>query len=220
MNNNYSLVSILKKAVIASFLFVFSIGFSQNQRCTIYLKDNTSITGLGRIKTDGNIKFKLNSDSDSNIYEAALIDRIEMNEKGTNETYKYKKLKNNFEQWLKVIVEGRVNLYKSDASGFYFAPGAMNTAGGFGGMSYGGGGNVTSYYINHEGESEVFKITSFGNISKNFKNAASDFFKDCPVLVEKIQNKTYTKNDIEEVVEFYNRECNKAESIPTASGTK
>ncbi|MDO8317163.1 MAG: hypothetical protein Q7T12_06545 [Flavobacterium sp.] len=208
MNNNYSLVFNLKKVIIALFLLVFSIGFSQNQRCTIYLKDNTSVTGLGKIKTDGNIKFKVNSESESSIYEAALIDRIEMNEKGTNETYKYKKLNNNFEQWLKVIIEGRVNLYKSDVSGMYFAPGAMNTAGGFGGMSYGGGGNVTHYYINHEGESEVFKITSFGNISKNFKNAASDFFKDCPVLVKKIQNKTYTKNDIEEVVEFYNENCN------------
>lgn len=208
MNNNYSLVFNLKKVIIALFLLVFSIGFSQNQRCTIYLKDNTSVTGLGKIKTDGNIKFKVNSESESSIYEAALIDRIEMNEKGTNETYKYKKLNNNFEQWLKVIIEGRVNLYKSDVSGMYFAPGAMNTAGGFGGMSYGGGGNVTHYYINHKGESEVFKITTFGNISKNFKNAASDFFKDCPVLVEKIQNKTYTKNDIEEVVEFYNENCN------------
>ena len=220
MNNNFSLVFNLKKTIIASFFFVFSIGFSQNQRCTIYLKDNTSIAGLGKIKADGNIKFKLNNESESTVYEASLIDRIEMNEKGTIETYKYKKLKNNFDQWLKVIIEGSVNLYKSDVSGFYFAPGAMNTAGGFGGMSYGGGGNVTSYYINHEGESEVFKITSFGNISKSFKNTASDFFKDCPILVEKIQNKTYTKNDIEEVVEFYNMKCDQTKANPTASGTK
>jgi len=208
------------KFTILSLLFFFSITsnvFSQKKKCIIYFKDNTTIEGLGKIKSDGAIKFKLNEDSDSKIYEADLIDKIKINENGLTQTYKYLKEKNNFPLWLKVIVEGKVNLYKNDISGFNFGPMAgSGFGGGFGAPMAMSSGPVIYYYVSHEGDAEVFKITSIGNISKNFKNAASEFFKDCPALVEKINTKTFRKDDIEEVVNFYNKNCGNAESATTS----
>jgi hypothetical protein len=183
--------------------------FSQNKKCTIFFNDGTRVSGLGKIKIDNFIKFKLNEDAESTIYDPKSIDKITINENGLTESYKYKKEKGAFHKWLKVIIEGKVNLYKNDISGFYFNNAASPS--GFGtGMPMGMGmtSHVTYFYIDHEKDAEVFTITSFGNISKNFKKAASDFFKDCPALVEKINNKTLEKDDIEEVVNYYNENCN------------
>ena len=166
---------------------------------------------------DGSVKFKLNDGKESEFYETNLIDKIRMNKNGAIETFKYKKVKEDAAAWMKVIIEGKVSLYTNDVAGYNFYTMGGNGMGGFGTMSYGGGSSIIYYYVNHEGENEVLKITSFGNFSKNFKNAASDFFKACPVLVEKIQNKTYTKGDLEEVVEFYNSKCNITEIKPSQS---
>ncbi|KJD32067.1 hypothetical protein PK35_11545 [Tamlana nanhaiensis] len=44
---------------------------------------------------------------------------------------------------------------------------------------------------------------------KSFKNRASEYFKDCPNLVSKLENKKYRRNDLEEIVTFYNSNCAK-----------
>lgn len=201
-------------------LFCFGITsnvFSQKKKCVIYFNDNTTIEGLGKIRSDGAVKFRLNEDSDSKIYAADLIDKIKINENGLTQTYRYKKEKGNFALWLKVIVEGKVNLYKNDISGFNFGPaGGAGFGGGFGAPMSMSSGPVIYYYVSHAGDTEVFKITSIGNISKNFKKAASEFFKDCPLLVEKVNAKTFKKDDIEEVVNFYNKNCGETESTTTS----
>lgn len=195
------------------FLFFFGIIFtanSQKQTCTIYFDDNTVVTGLGKIRSDNFIKFKLDKDAESTDYDPMIIDKIIIEHDGVSQIYKYKKEKNGFPLWLKVVTEGKVTLYKNDISGFNF-PLMMNN--GFGGMNNNFGGmNVTTgssvnYYVANGEEHEVFLITSLGSITKNFKKAASDFFKDCPILVEKINNKEYKKDDIYNVVKFYNTNC-------------
>lgn len=203
----------IKKSVVLLVLLISSSAFSQKERCTVYFKDGKTSEGLGKLKPDGNIKFRLNKDSESEIYQKNLIDKAAINQNGRVEIYKFKKVKEDFPIWMKVIVEGKVSLYTNDVTGYNFNTAGGNAMGGFGGMSYGGGGGtVIFYYVNHDGEDEVFKITSVGNISKNFKNAASYFFKDCPALVEKIQNKTYKKGDLEEMVKYYNSKCDTSET--------
>lgn len=86
-----------------------------------------------------------------------------------------------------------------------------------GGIAFGGGGGtVTYFYVCRQSDAEAFRITSFGNISKNFKKTASEYFKDCPELVKKIEDKTFKKDDIEEVVRFYNAHCTAKAETKTA----
>ena len=57
-------------------------------------------------------------------------------------------------------------------------------------------------------------LNSSDVLSKSFKKTAAEFFKDCPSIVEKIENKSYKKDDLEEIVKFYNSsDCNKAEDL-------
>ncbi|WP_336129350.1 hypothetical protein [Mesoflavibacter sp. CH_XMU1422-2] len=69
------------------------------------------------------------------------------------------------------------------------------------------------YIFNHneimflkEGEKpEVFNQTS---LTKSFKKRASKYFKDCPILQNKIKNKDFKKEDLEAIVNYYNSSCN------------
>ena len=199
--NKYSLLFLL-------FLSIIFTAHSQKQKCTIYFDDNTSITGLGKIKGDNFIKFKLNDEAKSTDYDPMIIDRIVIENDGVSQVYKYKKQKDGSPFWLKVITEGKVSLYKNEYSGHNFGPTMSNNGiNGFSGMNM-VSNSVTIYYIAHGEEFEVSVITSLGSLSKNFKKTASEYFKDCPVLVEKISNKEYKKDDIYDVVKFYNSKCN------------
>jgi hypothetical protein len=41
-----------------------------------------------------------------------------------------------------------------------------------------------------------------------FKEYLSEYFSDCPELVEKIANKTYRYRDLDSIIWFYNYQCN------------
>lgn len=182
----------MRKIFIVLLLLIFSQSQAQKKGLTIYFKDGTTLAGFGKIVADNDIRFRATEEGEGIIYKKELIDKIQIGDG----FYQYKP---NEESWLRVIIKGKVNLYKKDATYYYAYTSTAIPA----------GGTVTNYYVEREGENEVFKITSHGEISKNFKKTASAYFKDCPELVEKINNKTYKKTHIEEVIKFYNSNCGK-----------
>ncbi|MEP5340489.1 MAG: hypothetical protein ABJL44_02760 [Algibacter sp.] len=44
---------------------------------------------------------------------------------------------------------------------------------------------------------------------KSFKKRASEYFKDCPNLILKIESKIYTRKDSKAIIKFYNDNCAK-----------
>jgi hypothetical protein len=193
-------ISLVKSVIVLSCLVMTTLGFSQNNKCIIYFKDNTKVEGLGKLKMDGQVKFRLNEDSEKVFYEPKFIDRVEMNE-GRLVTYKYKKIDDFGSEWLEVLVDGKACLYTNSIT--YNNP-SMGMGGMNGGMGFSGGGTVTYYYANHTGENTVYRIATYGGISRRFKKTGANFFKDCPTIVEKIENGTYKKDDLEQIVKFYN----------------
>jgi len=209
----------MKKIVLLVTLILSTVAFSQNQKCIIHFKDGKTLEGLGRLKFDGRVKFRLNEDADSEFINSEQISTVEVENDENLQTFVYKKVKDDYPIWMKIIITGKVNLYTNDVSGFNFS--TINAQPGFGGgIAMGGGGAITYFYVDHEGESEVFKIASTGTIGGNFRNSASYFFKDCPVLIEKIQNKTYKKSNLEEIVAFYNSNCTTPAENPSTTTEK
>ena len=189
-------------------VFCFMIGFlsySQNKSCVIYFKDGTKVSGSGKLKSDGQVKFKLTEDSEKILYDSKLIDKVEINEEETK-LFRYKKVDDLSSEWLEQLVEGKVCLYLTAST--YFNPGSsagggMN--GGFGRAAVSEGSTTfTYYYISYSGEEKVFKMATFGTINKGLKKTATAFFKDCPIMVEKLDNAIYKNDDIEGIVKFYN----------------
>ena len=75
-------------------------------------------------------------------------------------------------------------------------------------MMHGNYYDIKNLYVTKGVNGDVTHLGLNQLFSKNFKNAASDYFSDCPELVAKIQNKEYKKKHIRDIVNFYNLQCN------------
>lgn len=99
--------------------------------------------------------------------------------------------------FLRLKIDGYLKLFyfydTQSSSGMYNA----NTGTMSGGYSY----TVTCSAL-QKGEGEL-KVPP----SLTFKKEMSQYFSECPKLVEKIQSKDYRKNDLESIVRFYNSNC-------------
>jgi hypothetical protein len=63
------------------------------------------------------------------------------------------------------------------------------------------------YYVLREGEQIATMIGSKNVVTfYNFKKTALEYFKDCPVIIERI-NKNFKRKKIKELVELYNKSC-------------
>jgi len=75
-------------------------------------------------------------------------------------------------------------------------------------MTTGFWGTITYSYLRKTDKEEAIYLTSTYWFSKNFKKAASEFFSDCPRLVTKIQDREFKKRHLNEIIEYYNTQCN------------
>lgn len=98
--------------------------------------------------------------------------------------------------FLKLEIEGRVNVFRyfyiqSGTGGYNAATGTMRNS------SY-----KSDDFILQNKNGQVMRPSWM-----NFRKDMKDFFGDCPALVKKIQNKDYDRNDVLQIVEYYNSIC-------------
>ena len=77
--------------------------------------------------------------------------------------------------------------------------------------SVGFGGTVTGTYqdFNYVMTREGYPTTIAGNgIGYSFKKKMSEYFKDCPELVKRINKKEFKAKDTIDMVKFYHTQCN------------
>lgn len=202
----------MKKILFTLILLITLSSFSQNQKATLFFRDGTSLEGLARITNFGDkIKFKKDKNSEKIIYNSQKVDKIVIRENDEDITYQYKIIKNRKTPLLlEPLKEGKVTLYRDLKQGY--SPGMQMggySAGGMG-MNFGGGRSysISSYYVSKDNGNIVIHLGDKGTIfTKNFKKAASEYFKDCSELVKKIQSKEFRKRDVVDIVEYYNENC-------------
>jgi len=183
---------------------------SQRTRAALVLKDSTVLKGLGKINSVGLVKFRTTRKDKPSYYTFDQLQTVTLYEGDGIHTYVHKKIKNKSEpKILRIAKQGKVSLYKLVNERYNYAP-AINSGGNFGGAGFGGFGShysIKHYYIQKENEDAATYLGSTSIFSKNFKKAALQYFADCPVLIEKIQNNEYKKRDITAIVGFYNKNC-------------
>ncbi len=65
-----------------------------------------------------------------------------------------------------------------------------------------------SYYVGVGESDQVQHLYTKGlPFAKSFKNAMKKYFKNCPSLIEKVENKEFKNDELWEVLEHYNRNC-------------
>lgn len=184
---------------------------AQKSEAKLVFKDGTVLKGLGKLKGTASVKFRKNKKAKAKKYHFRDLESVQLYIEEFVKTYVYLPVKKkNKYRVLEEVVVGDISLYKIVSQGTHVPMGVgfSGAAGGMGmGMSMGSGFSIKSYYLRKKGEKEVTHITSTDLFSKNFKKAATAYFKDCPDLVEKIKTKEYRKREIRAIVEFYNSKC-------------
>ncbi len=199
-----------KLLLIAIFIWIVFQGFTQeNFQSRLYFNDGTTKEGYTNLVNNDisrkYVYFRKEFDSKENekIPAKSLNKIVYFNE---DERYEYhylkifrgsKKNKTSKPGWFKLVQKGYVSLFTLDS---YMTSGQTSSR---------GGGNVTmkfqDYYIKRKDETALrMCATRGGGLNNwNFRVLSKRNFADYPELVEKIKNKEYTIDDLEEVVRIY-----------------
>lgn len=89
--------------------------------------------------------------------------------------------------FLRLVMDGRLKLYT------FYAAKSQN------GMTI--VNELSESAVLQKGEERLKEVPS------GFKSAMVEYFSDCPVLAQKINDKVYTWREMKEIVNFYNSEC-------------
>ena len=145
------------------------------------------------------IKFKT-LDGDKKTLALSQIDKIVSTGKKDrhNFTEKYIKYSKSKSDLMTEIISGKASLYlRSQVS-----------MGGSTGLGAPSTNTNTSFYVLKEGQT-IAKYIKGNNIAYGkFKTNALKIFSDCKSLVTKIKNKDYKRKHLEEMVTYYNENCN------------
>jgi hypothetical protein len=180
--------------------------YAQSTKAILTFKDGSVLEGLGKLKGAEKVKFRKNKKTKAAKYHFSDLESVKIFTVDEANTYVYllDKQKNKF-RVLEEVLKGKVSLYRIVSRGNH---------GGFGGFGTNGmtfsvstSFSIKSFYVRKSGEDSISNLGSTSLFSKNFKKAASNYFKDCPKLVTKIQHKEYRKRDIRAMIEFYNSNC-------------
>lgn len=174
----------------------FRLGGGAEYRPTeVFFSNGKTLNGYGDLGMD-RLVFKKNLDGMTIAYQHIGIDSIQVQKGDSITTYQFRKDKQSI-YLMEVLVSGEATLLKNSLSSTSY-----NAQFGF--MSTGG----TLYYIGKKGALEASLIfTEEAVIDKNFKKTLKKVLKSCPSLIEKLDNNEYRREDLEEVVRYFNKHC-------------
>ncbi|TDS18600.1 hypothetical protein DFQ03_0306 [Maribacter caenipelagi] len=200
----------MKKTILLVLICCFvgsSITIAQSDTATLYFKNGNKLQGLAKLVNGDQVKFKKFKGDKSQKYHFENLEQVVINDRVEPTTYIYLETSDGYFNVVRELEIGAVNLYVLEQTG-YSAPMFVGGTNGQMNMMHGNYYDIKNLYVTKGVKGEVTHLGSNQLFSKNFKNAASDYFSDCPELVAKIQNKEYKKKHIRDIVNFYNLQCN------------
>ena len=187
----------MKNLISILFLFVSFNSYSQFDKVKMYFNDSTSIEGFGYYKKD-KIFFKLDEKDEFSEWGLESVYKIDFYG-FENALYTFEYIfcdKYNKFRLMQLVVEGEVNLYKIEDTNIVIT-------------SNGGDIKSRSFYTSKTEEYFVkhIKDKTAIDILFGFKKKVARFFSDCPDIIEMVNDKTFTRDDIELIVVYYNKNC-------------
>ncbi|NQX85551.1 MAG: hypothetical protein HRT67_06555 [Flavobacteriaceae bacterium] len=189
----------MKKIILMITLILCQLVNSQMRTLEVQFKDKTIVKASGKISGEF-LKYKLPNSKKEKVHFSEILSVTIYFDEDKKTIYKYFPIKNTkkskvFEE----IIFGDVSLYMTTAKGYNNPGGAgMNR------IEY----IIQNYYVRRNEFNEVTHLGSNQIFTKDFRKVTSEYFKDCAILVEKINDKHFGKREIEEIVTFYNENCN------------
>jgi hypothetical protein len=186
---------------------------------TITFQNGEILKGIGKLKSSV-VKFKKDEKAEAQEFEFSKLKSVEFEyavEK--NAIYKFFKVKDS-ENYIPVeeLVSGnKAELFKTSATyytgGIGMGVGGMNGMGGMGGMGMGmgvpmGTSQTVTYYVKKPNEDILTELGAYNILTNNLKGKVKDYFADCKVLIEKLENREFkVRKGLKDIVNFYNNNC-------------
>jgi hypothetical protein len=191
---------------------------AQDQKATLFLKNGSTLEGWAKITSNNNIKYRATKEGKFEVWTYDSIDYIEFYNEDQVFTFEYIYFRHRKEGTLmEVLTEGEITLYSKNPD-VYDA-----ITGGDSGLSFGSKRTSNSevapnsvldqensprlrrdLYLKKKSGLPILATVSF---LRNWKKLMKDYFKDCPILVRKIENNEFGSENLIEMVEFYNDIC-------------
>jgi hypothetical protein len=190
--------------LLLQLLFLLFINFSYCQdyrEATIFFNDSTSIKGYGEIKNN-KIFFKVKQEDKPSVWSFDFAKGLLFSGYGFSEKYEYVKFEKNLKPKIfKVVEEGNVTLYADARVNYRSFTNSIN-------------GQLPRSVSTYEYVSEKFYVKREAeefatDIIFSFKKRAKIYFSDCEKIIEMIENKKFNKNNISDMVFYYNEFCGK-----------
>ncbi|MBN8642440.1 MAG: hypothetical protein J0L86_11575 [Flavobacteriales bacterium] len=191
----------IQKRLLLVFFFLFQLMFGQEREAVLVFKDSTEVKGLGQIKND-KIHFRVSEDDKTEIWDDQIVIGLTFTGYGFSERYEYVQSdKYSKPVIMELLDQGLVYLYREMDGQLGVQPtGHIGTSGV--GVGAAVGFNLKNlYFIRKKGETKAMEL------SFSFKTRALRYFSDCEIVVEKINSREFTKNNIPELVNYYNNYC-------------
>jgi hypothetical protein len=199
----------LKNLLLVALLLLVCNSYAQQNRAELIFKDGTVLNGLAEPINDNNIKFRKERKAKRQYFNFSEVDTLKVYYDFKPKVYVLVDIEGKkFPKVLELAHAGKNVAYYRVISQSYSPGMAFGAVGGAAMMATGTTYiNITHSYARKTNQEKAIHLGSSSWISKNFKTAASNYFSDCPKLVEKIQNKELKKKHIQEIIMFYNTEC-------------
>ncbi|MFC4633452.1 hypothetical protein ACFO3O_06015 [Dokdonia ponticola] len=201
--------------------FVFINVSAQKSSATLFFKDGTSQQGYVIGDASWDIRFSKELKGKKTTYDFKELDSLHITENEQLISYhiqkyrfgksskKSKKLKYTMAQ---LIIDGPVRFYIQKLK--YTTPESVET------IRYSNGhveektALATDYsqhslFVIKPDEDRLFWLYTPGGglFSRNFKNAATEYFQDCPAVIAKIESGEFNSKTVAKMVQFYNNQC-------------
>ena len=224
----------IKKHIISIFLIAFcGLAFSQKGDAVLILKDSTRINGIGEISGISSIvsvKFK-NDTLRYKTYRSKDIIGIDILENNYYRQFRYKYVNGaKFPEIMEIISIDSLSLYVRIFEGSTLIKASINNpAENEPTIKLGNGQEMKvprttyiyfsrtfpkfSYYVGN-GESDQVQLLYAKGLpfSRGFKESMKRYFKDCPALIDKVENDEFSNKELWRVIDFYNQKCLKTDS--------
>ena len=189
------------KSLISTSLLIILSQFLVAQKLSkakILFTNDKVIEGFAFIG-DSYVSFQQEIDGRKITYRPLGIKSVFVYQDNEEIEYRFRKFKNQY-VLMRVIIDGNISLL---SKAYYYN---LGVGGNYSTNS--AAGTLTHFFLNRKDEKDVVRILTKGKaIDKSFRKTAIEFFKDCPELVKKLDDKIFKKDDIEQVVNYYNKNC-------------
>jgi hypothetical protein len=189
------------KPILSTLIILFFISCAPYKFTKLKLKNGQTADVLGKAKDDYFI-FKETANSKPKTIHASKIEYLKMkNNLSDFSKFRYLKVRSTGKYLLmEEAIEGSVSLFIITSRFHHANP--------FGaGMVTMPSSIIVNHYMKRNEDDEVVFLSSTHFANSNLKSVGLEFFKDCPKLVEKIENKEFKKSQVEDVVKYYNSNC-------------